>query len=73
MAKKETFRFLSGDGRTMIHGVRWRPDKGRHQAVFQIVHGMVEFIDRYEAFAEYLTEKGFLVVGMTIWVTGILW
>ncbi len=63
MAKKETFRFLSGDGRTMIHGVRWRPDKGRHQAVFQIVHGMVEFIDRYEAFAEYLTEKGFLVVG----------
>lgn len=63
MAKKEKFRFLSGDKKTMICGGRWRPDSGQHQAVLQIVHGMVEFVERYEAFAEYLTEKGFLVVG----------
>ena len=47
----------------MIHGVRWLPDSGKYEAVFQIVHGMVEYIERYEAFAEYLTEQGFLVVG----------
>ena len=63
MAKRENFRFLSSDGRTMIHGVRWIPDSGKYEAVFQIVHGMVEYIERYEAFAEYLTEQGFLVVG----------
>ena len=63
MAKRENFRFLSSDGRTMIHGVRWIPYSGKYEAVFQIVHGMVEYIERYEAFAEYLTEQGFLVVG----------
>ena len=67
MAKRENFRFLSSDGRTMIHGVRWIPDSGKYEAVFQIVHGMVEYIERYEAFAEYLTEQGFLVVTGDIW------
>lgn len=63
MARKEDFRFRSSDGKTMIHGVRWIPDSGEYKAVFQIVHGMVEFIERYEDFGEYLTEHGFLVVG----------
>lgn len=32
-------------------------------AILQIAHGMVEFFDRYEDFANYLCLKGFLVVG----------
>lgn len=63
MARKENFSFLSSDGRTRIHAVRWVPDSGEYRAVFQIVHGMVEFIERYSDFANDLTKKGFLVVG----------
>lgn len=29
----------------------------------QLCHGMVEFIDRYDAFAKYLNEHGIYVVG----------
>lgn len=63
MARKENISFLSSDGKTRIHAVRWIPDSGKYSAVFQIVHGMVEFIERYCDFANYLTEQGFLVVG----------
>ena len=63
MAKKREFTYLSADGRTNIHGVEWKPEQGEITAVLQIVHGMVEFIDRYEEFAEFLTERGFVVVG----------
>ncbi|MCI8448761.1 MAG: alpha/beta hydrolase [Eubacterium sp.] len=61
--EKETFQFLSKDGRTKIHAVKWFPDDGQVRAVMQITHGMVEYIERYEEFAEYLTRRGFLVVG----------
>lgn len=61
--KKEQFSFLSKDKRTRIHAVKWMPEHGKCQAVLQITHGMVEYIDRYKPFAEYLTQKGFLVVG----------
>lgn len=60
--KKETLTFLSACGETNIHAVRWTPD-GEVKAVLQIVHGMAEYIDRYEPFAEYLTERGFVVTG----------
>jgi len=63
MAKKEEFEFLSSDNKTTIHAVKWVPDSGTYEAVFQITHGMIEYIERYEPFAEYLTENGFLVVG----------
>ena len=60
---KETFSFLSGDGKTQIHAVKWFPDDKQFDAVLQITHGMVEFIERYENFAAFLTEHRFLVVG----------
>ncbi len=63
MSVKREFTFASGDGRTKIHAVEWRPEKGEVCGVLQIFHGMVEFIERYEETAEYLTEKGFVVVG----------
>lgn len=59
----ENFEFLSADKRTKIHAVIWRPDDGRYSAVLQITHGMQEYVERYAEFAEFLTKKGFMVVG----------
>ncbi len=61
MIKKE-FTFPSSDGRTQIHAIGWKPEQ-EVKAVLQICHGMVEYIDRYDEFASYLAERGFLVVG----------
>ena len=51
------FTFLSNDGKTVVHAVKWTPDSGKYKAVLQITHGMVEFIERYTSFAEFLTEN----------------
>ena len=62
--RKEESTFLSNDGIHNIHCVKWSPDEGIEvNAILQITHGMVEFIERYEPFANFLTEKGFIVVG----------
>lgn len=60
--EKREFQFLSNDSRTRIHAIEWIPD-GEVKAVLQMCHGMVEYIDRYDAFARYLTEHGYYVVG----------
>ena len=62
MAHKEEFYFTSTSGTTKIHAVRYLPD-GEIKAILQIAHGMVEYIERYEAFALFLASKGFLVTG----------
>ena len=48
-------------GAGKIHGCRWEP-AGEPKAVLQIVHGIAEFVGRYDTFASYLTELGFVVV-----------
>lgn len=57
------FSFLSNDGKTAVHAVKWLPDSGEYNAILQISHGMVEYIERYLPFAEFLTQKGYMVVG----------
>ncbi|MBQ9273135.1 MAG: alpha/beta hydrolase [Mogibacterium sp.] len=59
---KKDFYYPSSDGMTRIHAISWEPS-GKPKAIVQIIHGMVEFIDRYDEFAGYLTEHGFLVCG----------
>ncbi len=59
---KQEFYYPSSDGQTKIHGIIWRPEK-QAKAVLQICHGMVEYIDRYNDFAQYLAERGVCVVG----------
>ena len=44
---REDFHFLSKDGKTKIHGVRWLPDDGAVCGVVQLVHGMQDYIGRY--------------------------
>lgn len=61
--KREEFYFDSRDGLNKIHAVRYTPDDGQVKCVLQIVHGMAEYIERYEEFARFLTDKGFVVTG----------
>ena len=59
---KKEFYYPSADGETQIHAVEWIPE-GEVRAILQISHGMVEYIDRYDEFASWLTEKGWYVTG----------
>lgn len=63
MAQEEVFSFDSKDGKNKIHAVRWIPENGKYRAILQITHGMVEYIERYRDFAEFMTRQGVLVVG----------
>lgn len=61
---KKHFHFSSSDGIHKIHGIMWRPDgENEIKGVLQIVHGMVEFIERYDDFAAFMCSKGFVVAG----------
>lgn len=40
----------------------WLPD-GKPTGIVQILHGMVEYIDRYDGFASFLCNQGFAVAG----------
>lgn len=62
MVTKEEFYYGSADGISRIHAVVWKPE-GEPLMAIQIVHGMQEFIDRYDEFARFLAEKGYLVCG----------
>ena len=59
---RDEFYFPSKDGNTEIHTMEWKP-QGEVKAVLQICHGMIEYVGRYEEFAEFLCEKGYYVVG----------
>lgn len=59
---RNEFTFPSADGKTAIHAVEWLPE-GQPAAVLQLVHGVSEYILRYEPLAACLTERGFAVVG----------
>lgn len=40
----------------------WRT-KNKPEGILQIVHGMTEYIGRYEALAQYFNELGYVVCG----------
>ena len=48
-------------GAGKIHACKWTPE-GEVRAVLQIVHGIAEFVERYDDFANFLTSHGFVVV-----------
>lgn len=61
MQKTELY-IPSSDGIHEIHAIIWKPE-GDVRALVQISHGMIEYADRYEELAEYLTARGILVFG----------
>jgi alpha-beta hydrolase superfamily lysophospholipase len=61
--KKEEFFYDSRDGITRIHAVRYVPDNGEITGVVQIVHGMTDYMERYEETAKFFTDRGIVVTG----------
>ena len=59
---RDEFYFPSKDGNTEIHTMEWKPE-GEVKAALQICHGMMEYIRRYDEFAEFLCGQGYYVVG----------
>lgn len=57
--KYDLFYASKGGGR--IHGCRWEPN-GTPVGVVQIVHGIAEYIERFEPLAIYLNALGYVVV-----------
>lgn len=55
------FSFPSSDGSSTLAAYKLVPEHPR--AMVQISHGMKEYFLRYEAFAQFLFENGFLVFG----------
>ncbi len=62
MVTQQEYTFNSSDGHSVIHCRKWLPE-GSPVAVVQLVHGMVEYIERYDGFATFLATKGYVVVG----------
>ena len=54
-------RWYPSKGTGQIHACSWLPE-GEVRAVVQIVHGIAEFVERYEDFAKFLNQQGFAVV-----------
>lgn len=66
------FTFASADGKSQISALLWTttafgspdaPGPEQPKGVIQIVHGMSEYVERYDHFARYLVSQGFVVCG----------
>ena len=53
--------WYASQGVGQIHACRWFPE-GKPKAVVQIVHGIAEFVERYDDFANFLNTQGYIVV-----------
>ncbi len=62
MVKKEELYYDSRDGVSRIHAIKWLPE-GEPICIMLLVHGMAEYINRYDEFANFLAQKGVLVAG----------
>lgn len=60
--KKEAY-FNSSTGVDKIRTLIWYDDSVELKAVFQIAHGVCEHIGRYDDFAVFLAENGYVVCG----------
>lgn len=52
--------FFDSCGEGKIHYFKWEPE-GQPKGVVQIIHGMAEMAERYDAFARYLNSQGYVV------------
>lgn len=62
MVNHKEFSIQSADGVTPLHIEVWEPE-GELKGILQLSHGMVEHIKRYDGFARFMAENGYLVVG----------
>lgn len=61
MTKKHHY-IASTDATQQLHYITWEP-AAAPRAVLQLVHGMEEYIDRYDTLARELTQRGIAVIG----------
>ncbi len=62
MVQKTEYYMSASNGTDKLHLVEWKPE-GEVRGILQISHGMIEYIDRYDRFARFMAEKGFVVIG----------
>ena len=64
------FSYASNDGKSTVSAKLWttmdfgspdEPGEATPKGVIQIIHGMAEYIDRYDDLARYMVERGFVV------------
>lgn len=55
----ETFQYTGSDN-LKIHTYKWSPETAP-KAIFLLIHGSIEHAKRYEHFAEFLTNQGYLI------------
>ena len=60
---KERMTYPSADGKNTVTAYLFMPSEGGVRAVFQLCHGMCEYILRYEDFAAYLCAHGIVFAG----------
>ena len=63
---REELRFPSADGRSTIRALVWWPALAagtRARGVVQVIHGMAEHVERYDALARLFASRGFVVCG----------
>ncbi len=56
-------KFVSADKKSDIYYTCWYDDSRKPKAVLQLVHGMAEYIARYDDFARYMVQNGYIVYG----------
>lgn len=56
------FSFKSGNGKNNVYVREWSAE-GKVRGIVQIAHGIAEHIARYDDFAHFLAENGFICVG----------
>lgn len=59
---REEFYIISGDDSQQLHCMAWAADQ-KPVAVLQLVHGMEEYIARYEPLAKAMVDRGWAVIG----------
>lgn len=58
--------YPSSNGQCRIHAVLWIPDVQKYpqpKAILQIAHGMIDHIERFDALAVFMAQRGILVAG----------
>lgn len=55
--------WIDADDKTKLYIKKWEKHAQKPKAIIQLAHGMVEHIQRYDAFAKFLTEQGYIVYG----------
>lgn len=59
---KQTLKHISNDG-VPIYCQIWQDESRPCRGLLQIVHGYAEWVDRYDEFATFMAQHGFLVFG----------